>query len=297
MTRVCLLPLFCLAASAVVTACGCAKSDAVQIVGDSTVAEEIRQKLVAGGDESEGGAASTAEPTGWATLRGTFKVSGTPRKNPVLSITSDKAVCQPGGAPVEAKQVVIGAGGELANTLIFIRKIPDGWLHKDAKKAPEKPLVYDQKNCTFLSHVTAVNANQKIILKNSDPIGHNTNIPGFANPLLQAGGESPFTFGGKTKSVPLDVTCSIHPWMKAYMIPLDNNYFSVTGKDGKFEIKNLPAGVPLEFQVWQEVTGGLDGVEHTNPNVKWGKKGRFVVTLEPDKEEVLDVTVPAAVFN
>ena len=85
--------------------------------------------------------------------------------------------------------------------------------------------------------------------------------------------------------------------MRSYMLPLKNGYFAVTGKDGKFEIKNLPAGVPLEFQIWQEVPGGLGGAT-SNPNVRWKKqKGRFVVTLKPDTPEVLDLDVPASVFN
>ena len=277
-------------------ASGCAKSDTERNYGNAEDAEKIRQGLVGTGGESGAGPASTAKPTGWATLSGTITINGTPPANPVLRVDKDVSVCKPGGAPVHAHQVVVGPNKGLANVLIFIRKIPDSWLHEDASKPPTEPLVYDQKNCDFLSHVTAVNAKRKLILKNSDPVGHNTNIPGFANPLLSAGGTAEFSFGGKSKSLPLAITCSIHPWMKSYMIPLKNNYFAVTGKDGKFEIKDLPAGVPLEFQVWQEVTSGLNG-NITNPNVTWGKKGRFKVTLKPGEDEVLDIDVPATVFR
>lgn len=279
------------------TATGCKETPTSDMVGNTDRADEIRKSLLAGDETGDGGAVSVANPTGWAKLTGTIKVNGAPPENPVLTITSDQAVCQPGGTPVRSPQVVVGPGGGLADTLIFVRKIPESWLHEDAKKVPAEPLLYDQKNCEFLSSVTAVNASRQMTLKNSDPVGHNTSITGFANPLLQAGGTFPFSFNGKTKTVPIRVSCSIHPWMEAYVIPLANNYFAVTGQDGKFAIDNLPAGVPLEFQVWQRATGGLDGVEITNPNVTWGKKGRFVVTLKPDGEEVLDVTVPAEVFN
>ncbi|MCG8584913.1 MAG: hypothetical protein MI757_09400 [Pirellulales bacterium] len=288
----------CLAAGvALVVVAGCNQPATSDLVGNTQRATEIREALLAGGDAGEGGATEVANPTGWAKLSGTFKVSGTPPENPILTITSDNAVCQPGGAPVRSPVVVVGPDGGLADTLIYIRKIPDSWLHEDAKKVAPEPLVYDQKKCEFLLPVAAVNANREMTLKNSDPVGHNTAITGFANPLLQAGGSFPFSFNGKTKSVPIRVSCSIHPWMEAFILPVGNNYFAVTGKDGKFAIDNLPAGVPLEFQVWQRATGGLEGVEITNPNVKWGKKGRFVVTLQPDADEVLDVTVPAEVFN
>jgi hypothetical protein len=280
-----------------VAICGCDMPEAENF-GNTETAGKIRETLLTGGETTDEGPASTITPTGWATLKGKFTVDGQPRPNTEISITGDAGVCKPGGAPVYANTVVVGPDKGLANTLIYVRKIPETWLHEDAKKVPTDTLVYDQKNCVFLSPVTAVHADRKILLKNSDPVGHNTSIQGFANPLIQAGGTAPFSFGGKTKSVPIPISCSIHPWMKAWIIPLGNNYFDVTGNDGKFEIKNLPAGVPLEIQVWQEATGGLGGVSVTNPNVKnWSNKGRFEITLTPDKEEELEVTVPASVFN
>ena len=92
---------------------------------------------------------------------------------------------------------------------------------------------------------------------NSDPVGHNTNIAGGGTAatinatipaaksyaMYEPGGESPEPFA---------VSCSIHPWMSAQMIVRDSPYFAVTKPDGTFEIANVPAGVPLEFRVWQE---------------------------------------------
>jgi hypothetical protein len=34
----------------------------------------------------------------------------------------------------------------------------------------------------------------------------------------------------------------VHPWMFAWVTVVDNPYFAITGKDGKFTIKNVPAG-------------------------------------------------------
>ena len=61
-----------------------------------------------GGDKA---AATTsvaaAEPTGWATIKGVFKINGTPPSSAQLSITSDHAVCMPGGKPVFANDIVV----------------------------------------------------------------------------------------------------------------------------------------------------------------------------------------------
>jgi hypothetical protein len=40
----------------------------------------------------------------------------------------------------------------------------------------------------------------------------------------------------------IPVGCDVHPWMRAYIAVLSNPFFAVTGEDGSFEIKGLPAG-------------------------------------------------------
>ena len=44
--------------------------------------------------------------------------------------------------------------------------------------------------------------------------------------------------------------------MIGYLLPRKNGYFAMTDADGKFEIANVPAGEPLEFQVWHESGAG-----------------------------------------
>ena len=40
----------------------------------------------------------------------------------------------------------------------------------------------------------------------------------------------------------IHVKCDVHPWMSAWVGVFDNPFFAVTQDDGKFEIKNIPAG-------------------------------------------------------
>ena len=55
--------------------------------------------------------------------------------------------------------------------------------------------------------------------------------------------------------------------MVAYMLPRENGYFAVTDAEGRFEIANLPAGEPLEFQVWHESGGAAgNGLVGTTPD-------------------------------
>jgi hypothetical protein len=50
------------------------------------------------------------------------------------------------------------------------------------------------------------------------------------------------------------VKCNIHSWMHAYVGVLDDPYFSVSGKDGTFEIRNVPPG-DYVVEAWQEKLG------------------------------------------
>ena len=80
------------------------------------------------------------------------------------------------------------------------------------------------------------------------------------------------------------------------MLVRDNPYFAVTKADGTFEIANVPAGVPLEFRVWQEKSKFLQKVTVNGKPETWNK-GRIKTTLQPDQALVLDVAVDAAAFS
>jgi hypothetical protein len=89
--------------------------------------------------------------------------------------------------------------------------------------------------------------------------------------------------------------------MKAYMLPRKDTYFAVTAEDGSFEIPNLPAGEPLEFQVWHESATGAGGVLIVNTpeakELKWDKKGRFKTQIEENGTKEIQIAVPPAAFK
>jgi hypothetical protein len=166
----------------------------------------------------------------------------------------------------------------------------------DEAAAPE-PQLFDQKACVFLSHMLAVQVSQPVLIKNSDGVGHNTNFnpqgnPGI-NPSLPAHSEFTYNFV-KQLAQPSPVVCSIHPWMKAYILARDDPYFAVTDEQGNFEIANLPAGEELEIAVWHELAGGKGGF--LPAKTEW-TKGRFNVTLEEDGVHEENVSVSSALFQ
>ena len=52
----------------------------------------------------------------------------------------------------------------------------------------------------------------------------------------------------------MTVACDIHPWMHGHVMIFDHPFFAVTGPDGSFEIKGVPAG-DQNVVVWQEGVG------------------------------------------
>ena len=80
-------------------------------------------------------------------------------------------------------------------------------------------------------------------------------------------------------------------------------YWELTLADaeGKFTIPNVPAGEPLEFQVWHEggtaAGNGLVGTTPAEKDVKWSNRGRMSITLQPDEKKDIKVVVPAKAIH
>ena len=49
-------------------------------------------------------------------------------------------------------------------------------IHPDYEAKLKEPVVLDNNGCAFHPHITLVRVGQTLVIKNSDPTGHNTNI-------------------------------------------------------------------------------------------------------------------------
>lgn len=276
---------------------GCGRPATAGPRPEKQVALDIREKLKAGGADTAAAATEAAAGgTGWATLRGTFKYAGTAPKPEKLRVDKDTEVCGK-GAGILDNSLVVGSDGGVANIVLYARaKRVHESAQPIAKDAKEEPLLFDQKDCMFLSHVLACQVNRPIDVKNSDPVGHNTKIDpqkGAAFNQNLPVGQSLLYTPTQEEALPAPVSCSIHPWMKAYLLPRKDKYFAVTKDDGSFEIANLPAGEEVEIQVWHERGAGPNGaLVLPNKELKWSPKGRFKVKLEADETKDLALEVP-----
>jgi hypothetical protein len=291
-------------------AVGCGRRPPMGPPPEESEVRRIRDALLAAAPGAAGTVADAAalQRTGWGTLRGRFVFDGAPPGPRSITPTKDLEVC--GKHDLYDESLVVGSDGGLANVVVFLRS-PPGEIHEayDARKG--EAVVLDNLHCRFEPHVVGLWTEQKLKLKNSDPVGHNTkadlnNNESF-NVLLSAGVGEDRTFG-EAETQPAGVVCSIHPWMGAYVLIRRDPYFAVSGANGTFEIAHLPAGRPLEFQVWHERAAGsqnalagpprvVDAASGQPLDLKWSDRGRFELKLEPDESKDVLITVPASAFR
>jgi hypothetical protein len=104
--------------------------------------------------------------------------------------------------------------------------------------------VLDQKNCEFIPHALAIHQDQALVIKSSDPVNHNVRYAAFTNTpinqILAPNGQLEVKLVAESR--PIEVVCDVHSWMKAWIMVFDHSFFAVTGADGSFEIKGVPAG-------------------------------------------------------
>lgn len=139
----------------------------------------------------------------------------------------------------------------LRNVMVYVK----GTVAGD-HKAPDEPVVLTQVKCEYDPHVLGVMAGQKLRITNGDETNHNIHFLPKVN--------EEYNFSQPKKGMQKDielvaedvfkVKCDVHPWMAAYIRVFEHPFYTVTGKDGTFEIKGLPDG-KYTIETWHEKFG------------------------------------------
>lgn len=112
-------------------------------------------------------------------------------------------------------------------------------------KTIKAPALIDQEHCLYVPHAVAAREGQTVLALNGEPVSHNilvASVGGANGSNINMPPGSVNKYPWKTESQPLNIKCSIHGWMEMFAMVFDHPYFAVTGDDGSFELKNVPAG-------------------------------------------------------
>lgn len=233
---------------------------------------------------------------GWGALKGRFVLVGEPPKLAQLDPGNDQVCCK---AEPRDESLVLGEEKAIANVVVYLRP-PRGTktpVHPSYKESAKETVEFDNKGCAFMPHVALVRTGQRVLLKNTDATNHS--IKGALgdeefNFMLAAGGEEELSFDLHQR-LPRPVGCSIHPFMRGYLLVRNDPYMAVSDREGNFEITHLPAG-EHEFQFWHERSGYLKNAKHTDGDL--GRRGRITVSIPTEGEVDLGVIeVDAAILS
>lgn len=191
--------------------------------------------------KKEAAPAAAPAPAGDATITGKVMFTGAKPVMRVVSMDATPACARMHKEAPKSEEVVVNADGSLRNVFVRIKAgLPDQKWPVSAAK-----VTVDQNGCVYKPHVVGLMVGQDIEFLNSDDTNHNI------HPLPRTNREwnesQPPKGDPKVKQfaqeeLMIPVKCNVHPWMKLYVNVVSNPFFAVTGEDGTFTIKGLPAG-------------------------------------------------------
>lgn len=176
------------------------------------------------------------------TIFGRVTLRGTPPPEKPIVMDPGCGRFQTNGAPT-TRFYAVGADSELADGLVYLRERPPGVSFAP----PRDPVVIDQIACQYIPYVTAARTNQRISVRNRDPLLHSIHpTPIIAgNPesnMAQLPNGADIVYRFPKPELFLRFKCDVHPWMFCYVSTLDHPYFSVSNEKGEFAMSLPPPG-------------------------------------------------------
>lgn len=201
--------------------------------------------------EAAAGRLAEAAPAGTATISGDVSFTGSAPAGEKIKMAADPACLQQHSTPMAAQDLIVN-GGKLQYALVYVKEGVSGTF-----PAPAETVTLNQTGCLYDPHVLGIQVGQKLEIVNNDSTLHNINCQAKSNKKFNIaqpakGMKSVKTFEQAEVAVPFK--CNVHPWMVAYAGVFSHPFFAVSGANGSFSIKGLPAGT-YTVEAWHEKLG------------------------------------------
>jgi plastocyanin len=152
----------------------------------------------------------------------------------------------------EVKGKVSAAGLKSAeNIAVYIDAIPGKKFDH-----PAQHLSVDQRNMLFVPRTLIVLRGTTVDFLNGDTVAHNVFWPSISGnkalrhnmTIVSPTQKKSFEFNDLGSA---QLLCNLHPDMIGYIVVVPTPYFALTGADGSFSIKDVPAGT-YTLKTWSE---------------------------------------------
>jgi hypothetical protein len=98
-------------------------------------------------------------------------------------------------------------------------------------------------NLAFFPRILPVLRGSTVDFPNTDPVFHSAFSLSPSNPFeLGIYGQGREKFVQFNNAGAVEISCHIHPFMRATVLVLDNPYFAVTNQQGRYLIEDVPPG-------------------------------------------------------
>ncbi len=183
---------------------------------------------------------------------GKITFEGAAPKGSKIKMNADPVCMKAHKEPQLSQEVIVNKNGTLKNVLVYVKEGLGG------KKfdVPTSKVEFDQIGCMYTPHVLGIQTGQELLVVNSDPTLHNVHSLSKDNPQFNvAQPKKGMTLSKKfDKPESFKVKCEVHTWMNAWITVFNHPFFAVTGDDGSFSLKKLPAG-DYTIEAWHEKYG------------------------------------------
>lgn len=195
------------------------------------------------------------------TLVGKVTLAGPPPEPKTFELRRipDRAYCgalSDGSGYRLLREVAADAGGGLQNVVVTVENVAAG------KAFDWEETRLEANVCQFLPFVTVLRDRHPLTVTNLDPVSHDLQVYErddehvfimFHRPsLTRTGTTDLIKLTGDRKEMTMQ--CGFHPYMQAHGLVVENPYYAVTGRDGSFNIADLPAGT-YRVRAWHPVLG------------------------------------------
>jgi plastocyanin len=197
------------------------------------------------------------DPSVAGSVSGRVLFHGTSPVMPVIDMSSNPSCERQHKTPVRAETVVVNSNGTLRNAFVWVKDglTPAHWT------PPAESVKLTQSGCVYEPHVAGIMVGQTLEILNDDPVNHNVHAESQVNPPWNISEPPKAEHSFRKFSSPevlFPMTCSVHPWMRAWVGVSPHPFFAVTGEDGTFTLRGLPPGT-YTIEVVQEKLGKKEG--------------------------------------